>query len=275
MVTASDGTHLGQFSCFELTKFQIALGILTQQAREKEHNCGTLGWIPNIPKDKSHGRQAFVESDHADSTHFKAQLAHDEGLIGVDGQIHPSQDLHHMLAYVLKGLVQLQKTGFFWDLSYNGTLYKDVLLRSSVTFLRVDAKEANLFCGSYTNRNMNVAHLCRASYRAKTQNQISNLVLRKDETALKNISQQCILNAFDEVKFGCHDEMGIHGACPMEILHAVCLGVFKRIRDTFFDHVGNDSKIADQIDALAMLRAELCSRQSNREWPNTRFSKRH
>jgi len=55
-----------------------------------------------------------VDSGHADSTRFCAQLSHDEGLVGVNGNIHPSQDLHAMISHVLKGLVLLQKTGFKW-----------------------------------------------------------------------------------------------------------------------------------------------------------------
>ena len=125
LLVASDGTALGQFSCFELTRFQIALGILTREAREKEYNWGTLGWIPNIPSDKSHGRRAFVDSGHADSSRYGAQLDHNEGLIGAKDDMHKAQDLHHMLSFVLKGLKELQKTGFKWDLYYNGKLYKD------------------------------------------------------------------------------------------------------------------------------------------------------
>ena len=284
LMGAADGTHLGQFSCFELTRMQIALGILTRQAREKEHNWGTLGWIPNIPKDKSQGRRAFVDSGHADSTRFRAQLSHDEGLIGVQGNVHPSQDLHAMISFVLKGLVELQKTGFKWDLMYKGKLYKDITLIPYVCYFRVDTKEADLFCGKYTNRNAYVKQLCRecycptnesdnhlANFRAKMQHQIATLVLRKDERRLKGISQQYIKNAFYDVQFGCHNEMGIHGACPMEMLHAINLGIFKYARDIFFEHVGKDSKLAREIDALAMLYGELYCRQSDREWPNTRF----
>jgi len=281
---AADGTHLGQFSSFELTRFQVALGMLTREAREKDYNWGTLGWIPNIPKDKSHGRRSFVDSLHADSTRFRAQLDHDEGLIGVNGNIHPSQDLHAMISYVLKGIVQLQKTGFIWDLYYNGRLHKGVKFIPFVSFLRVDTKEADLFCGKYTNRNAGVKQLCRecycptlesdnhlASHRPKLQHRIAALVARKDEEALKNMSQQYILNAFYDLQFGCHNEMGIHGACPMEMLHAILLGVFKYARDIFFEQVGDDSKSAREIDAIAMLYGELYGRQSDRQWPNTRF----
>jgi len=148
-----------------------------------------------------------VNSGHADSTRFCAQLSHDEGLIGVYSNIHPSQDLHAMISHVLKGLVQLQKTGFKWDLMYKGKLYKDVTMIPYVAFLRVDTKEADLFCGKYTNRNKHVKQLCRecycptdktnnhlANYKAKTQQQIATLVLRKDEKQLQLMSQQYIKN---------------------------------------------------------------------------------
>jgi len=188
--TAADGTHLGQFSCYELTQMQIALGCLSREAREKDCNWGTLGWIPNIPKNKSQGRRSFVESGHADSTRLRAQLIHDEGLIGVAGSVHPAQDLHVMISFVLKGLVQLQKTGFTWDLMHNGRLYKGVKMIPFVSFLRVDTKEADPFCSKYLNQNKHIKHLCRechcptdqsnnhlANDKAKTQNQIVTLVL--------------------------------------------------------------------------------------------------
>jgi len=54
-------------------------------------------------------------------------------------------------------------------------------------------------------------------------------------------------------------------------LHALPLGVFKHARDTFFEHVGKNSKLARKIDALAMLCGELHCRQSDREMPNKRF----
>ena len=141
-----------------------------------------------------------MESGHADSTRYSAQLAHDEGLIGVEGDIHPAQDLHAMISHVLKGLVELQKTGFKWDLMYNGKLYKDITFKPFLGFLRVDTKEADLFCGKYLNRNKHVKQLCRecmcptdesdnhlANYKAKTQHQMANLVRRKDQEGLQQL----------------------------------------------------------------------------------------
>jgi len=216
------------------------LCLLTRQAREKDYNWGTLGWILNIPKDKSQGRRSFVDSGHTDSTRFCAQLSHDEGLIGIEGNIHPSQDPHTMISHVLKGLVQLQKTGIKWELMHRIKLYKDITMIPYVSYLRVGIKEADLFCGKHTNRNKHVKQLCRECYcptdktdnhlancKAKTQHQIATLVLRKDKKWLQLMSQQCIKNAFYDGQFGCHNKMGIHGACPMEMLHALLLGVFK------------------------------------------------
>jgi len=131
-----DGTHAGQFSSFELTRLQIALDLLTRQAREKDCNWGMLGWIPNIQKDKSQGRRSFVDSGQADSTRFCAQLSHDEGSIGVNGNTHPSQDLHAVISHVPKGLVELQKTGFKWDLMHKGKLHKDVTMIPRLSGLR-------------------------------------------------------------------------------------------------------------------------------------------
>jgi len=165
-----------------------------------------------------------VESGHANSTRLRAQLAHDEGPIGVAGNVHPTQDLHVVISFVPKGLVQLQKTGFTWDLMCNGTLHKGVKMTPVVSFLRVDTKEADPFCGKCLNQNKHVAHLCRechcptdqndnhlANHKAKTQSQSATLVLRKDEMRLKNVSQQHISNAHCDIQFGCHNKMGIHG----------------------------------------------------------------
>jgi len=122
---------------------------------------------------------------------------------------------------------------------YNGRICKGIKMIPFVLFLRVDTNEADLFCGKCFNRNKHVAHLCRechcptnesdnhlANHKAKTQNQIATLVLRKDKIGLKEMSQQFISNAYCDIQFGCHNKMGIHGACPIEMLHAIYLGVF-------------------------------------------------
>jgi len=133
--------------------------------------------------------------------------------------------------------MELQKTSFKWDLIHKGKLCKDIAMTPHVSYLRVNTKEADLFCVKHTNQNKHAKQLWRewhcptnktdnhlANHKAKTQHQIVILVLRKDENWLQEMSEQCSKNAFCGVQFGCHNEMGIHGVCLVEMLHALLLG---------------------------------------------------
>jgi len=157
---ATDGTHQGQFSSFELAQFPTALGFLSRESRDKDCNWGTSGWIPSIPKDKSQGRRFFVDSSHTDSTRFCAQLVSGEGPVGVQGSTHTKQGQRAAMSFVPTGLKELQKTGFAWDSMRNGKLHKGVETMPLASFLGMDTKEANLFCGKFPNRNTHIVHLC-------------------------------------------------------------------------------------------------------------------
>jgi hypothetical protein len=56
---------------------------------------------------------------------------------------------------------------------------------------------------------------------------ITELVHKKDDIALKGMSQKFVWNAWYETWFGLHNDYGIHGACPLEILHWILLGMYK------------------------------------------------
>ena len=64
--------------------------------------------------------------------------------------------------------------------------------------------------------------------------------------ALKAISQQPIDNAFHGLRFGAHSVQGIHGACPGELLHSLLLGIYKYVRDCFFEQVRRNWNNAPQ-----------------------------
>ena len=280
-----DGSQTGVWADLELTPIKIALGIFTRQARKQAQFWGTLGYIPSITKDKSRGRRALVDSGHADTTMEYHQLIRDEGMIGANMQnAHPAQDLHTMIEHVLQGFVKLQKTGFKWDLFYNGKLHKGVEFKPFVMFMRADMEEADKLCGAYTCRALTVSQLCQkceipaletndhlASYPAKTVKKIDRLCRKKDLLGLKELSQQPIDNAFYQLQFGTHNGQGIHGACPLDMLHAILLGLFKYVREVFFTQVGETSDTALRFDAICMAFGELLSRQSDRDMPNTRF----
>ena len=279
-----DGAATGQFADLPVTALKFTLGIFNRKAREKPHLWRTLGYIPPVSKHTSQGKRHFRESGHVD-----APLAHPELLDG-EGElpltdVSVAQDLHTMLAKIMEEFVEIQESGFDWDLMYKGTLYQGIEFVLFVPFIKADTEEADRLCGHYTSRGRHVAQICRycccptkkadqprAQYSRKTVAMIDDLVKQNDQDGLRLISQQNINNAFYSVRFGQHNKEGIHGACPLEMLHALLLGIFKYIRDCFFEQVGEKSQLADDINALAVEYGELLSRQSDRNMPKTKFS---
>ena len=297
-----DGAATGQFVDIPITAVQIALGIHTRKAREKGYFWGTLGYIPCPTKVKSTGLRQLVDSGHHDSTIPFFEMLDNEGRVRLEeekkgkkrGQavnqdkpdaLQKAQDLHAMLDFILAGLVKLQKEGLKWDLIYNGRTFKDVEFVFFVPFIRCDTDEADKLCGSYTNRTWTVSQLCRycmcptiesdnirAKYRKKTPKMIGKLVEKQDKEGLKELSQQNIDNALYKLRFGAHTDQGVHGACPLEMLHATLLGHCALVRDTFFEQIGPSSASAKKLNTLASEFGRLLSRQCDRDMPKTKFS---
>ena len=279
-----DGAATGQFSALNVTAVKFSLGIFTRKAREKVHLWRTLGYLPPISKNKSRGRRILLESGHVDGTNLRGRTTEGEGTL--HGQkVHVSQDMHTMLAEILDGFLKIQETGFVWDLYYRGKLYKGIEFVLFVPFIRCDTEEADRLCGKYTARTGNVSQLCRycecptdvsddpfANYPRKTVPGISALIASGDTAQLKNLSQQNLNNSMYLLRFGQHNDEGVHGACPMEMLHALSLGLFKYTRDCFFEQIGSTSKTADEINALSVEYGHLFCRQSERDMPKTKFS---
>ena len=189
-----------------------------------------------------------------------------------------------MLDMILASYVKIQETGFVWDLFYNGKLYEDIEFIPFVPFIKCDTDEADVLAGSYKSRGPHVAQLCRycecptnesddqlANYPLKRQNKIQKLVDKLALDELKALSQQCIQNATYKLRFGLHNKCGVHGGTPLEMLHALLLGIFKYIRDEFFVQTGEYSTLSTKIDALAKEYGSLLSRQSDRDKPKTKF----
>ena len=280
-----DGANTGQFVDLPITAVKISLGIFKRKSRDRDHFWRTIGYIPAIAKEKSRGRRQMVESKHHDSVMAHPDALDDEGF-EVDKSVPKAQDLHTMLAKILDSYVELQESGFLWDLHYKNNIYRDVEFVLYTPFFKVDGDEAEKLCGKYTSRNANVAQLCRycecptddsddhlALFRYKTKAKILRMTLAEDRTGLQNMSQHLIQNATYRIRFGSQTKRGIHGACPMEMLHATLLGIFKYVRDCFFEQMGPTSGLADDINALAQQYGDLLSRQSDRNLPKTRFGK--
>ena len=298
-----DGAATGQFVDLPITAVKIALGIHTRLAREKPYLWGTIGYIPQPTKVKSGGQRELVNSGHHDGTIPYFEMLDNEGQVlenetkkrgknaakDVNAKktdaLQKAQDLHAMLDHILAGLVKLQKEGLKWDLIYNGRTFNDVEFVFFVPFIRCDTDEADKLCGAYTNRTANVKQLCRhcccptnqsdnirAKFKKKTPKMIGKLVEKRDTEGLKMISQQNLHNAFHRIRFGAHTDQGVHGACPLEMLHAILLGHFPLMRDVFFDQCGPTSVSAKRLNTLASEFGRLLSRQSDRDMPKTKFS---
>ena len=279
-----DGAATGQFANLPITAVKISLGIFSRVARDKPHMWRTLGYIPPISKDKSRGRRLFIESGHLDATRAIHESRKNEGHL-TGKEAHHAQDFHAMLDMILASYVEIQETGFIWDLFYNGKLYKDIEFIPFVPFIKCDTDEADVLAGSYKSRGKHVAQLCRycecptlecddplADYALKQQNAIQKLVDKLKVEELKALSQHCIENATYKLRFGLHNKCGVHSATPLEMLHALLLGIFKYMRDTFFLQTGKTSTTSSEIDALAKEFGSLLSRQSDRDKPKTKFS---
>ena len=277
----ADGCATGQFTALSITAVKVGNGLLTQKARDRGYAWRILGYMPEFSKHKSRGRRQLLESSHMDG--MRAHATTDEGAVDKN-PVAKAQDFHTLLAEVLEGFVEIQKTGFVFDLFYKGKLHKDVEFIPFVPFFKSDTEEADKLCGSYTSRGRFVAHLCRychcptmesdrpnVNHYLKTVAEIQELIDNEDVDGLKAISQQLIQNATYSLRFGLHNDQGIHGSTPMDMLHALLLGIFKYIRDCFFEQIGPTSITASEIDSLAGEFGELFTRQSDRDKPKTKF----
>ena len=291
-----DGANTGQFTDLPITALKLSLGIHNRKARDRPEAWRCLGFLPTVRSDRARGKRLFRESGHMDSQ--DTGLLDGEGLWdnedddnsdeeATDGDLAvKAQDFHTMLSTILESFVELQRTGFVWDLAYKGKVYKNIEFVIFVPFVKCDTEEADILCGKYTCRTGNVKHVCRychcpvteadnprANHKLKTKAEIEKLVRHGDVEGLKRISQQNIENAWYDVAFHDANNAGIHGACPSEKLHAILLGIFKYLREIFFTDMGKSSTLAEEINGLATMYGKLLSRQSERDLPNTNFAK--
>ena len=93
-----------------------------------------------------------------------------------------------------------------------------------------------------------------------------------DKVGLKNLSQQLIWNSWYKINFGIN-KYGVHGACPLEMLHWVLLRKLKYLQQMFFEQAEKDSLLVNEINVLAAQMGIIFQRQSYQGLPRTSFSK--
>ena len=287
-----DGAVTGQFAHLPVTAVKMSLTIFTRQARTKAHMWATLGYIPQIRHAEGKGKKLFVESGHLETEDMdifdgegeESEESSDQDDAYTDQK---AQDFHKMLSVILESYVEIERTGFVWDLVYKKRLYRDIHFHLFTNFVRCDTEEGDVLCGKYLSRGKHVKQLCRycevptnetddprANYPLKTQTKIEKLINKGKLDQLKAMSQHYLRNAWYDVRFNQGNDRGIHGACPSEKLHAVQLGNFKYTRDIFFtEMVGDQAAVAQEINGLARLYGKFLSRQADRTLPNTNFAR--
>ena len=197
------------------------------------------------------------------------------------------QDFHKMMQVLLSGYKELEEQGGFeWDLWYENKLHK-IWFVPFIIFFKADSVEADKLCGLYGSKTEGVGCVCRVctcptkdcsnpylhpAPARKSPEMIKDLVRREEHLKLKEMSQHPIWNAMCEFRFGLHDDAGIHGAVPWEVLHFLRLNWFKNCRDCLFDQTGNSTALTRQLDALTITIGNLLKRQSDRTLPRTMFN---
>jgi hypothetical protein len=144
--------------------------------------------------------------------------------------------------------LDLQRSGLKWNLQFHGKTYP-VVLHPFIPFLIGDTEGHDSLCGRFKSRTDDIAQLCRAcvcptmlcgysksrDFALCKPRIINKLVRDQDIPALKTMSQHYLKNAFDNVRFGLHNDRGIFGSSPGEILHLILIGWFRIVIDSFFN----------------------------------------
>jgi len=282
-----DGSATGQFVDLKITAVKFTFGIFRREARDKHYLWRTLGYVPDVSKSfKSRGKRIFVDSNHMDAESRRNSTDSKEGRKKVSSGLKNMQDFHSILAVIFESMIPLQMNGFVWNFHYKGILYEGVEFIPFVPYICCDTEEANRLCGSYISGGKQLCCYCCCprtqsdspylSYKPKTFKWINGLIADENLTELKQISQHCFQNnATHLLRFGLHDELGVHGGTPMEMLHAILLGIFMYIRDCFFEQTGSSeySNVGSHMNSLCAQYGLLLSRQSDRDLPKTKFSK--
>ena len=286
--TGSEGNNL------PIESLQFTLGIFNAKTRDKIHAWRNIGYVKKFLVEDTHAVDIIMESQHMDIENYLETTVDDtedsvasSSITGNDDKYHKTnaQDLHVMLDVMLQSYLEIQRSGGIeWKLHYKGKTHH-VTFVPFVMFVKGDGQEHDKHCGQYTSKTENVKMLCRYctcknedtgdAYRndpKKTPAMIQRLVDCRDVEGLKALSQQLLYNAWYNVQFGIHNKLGIHGACPLEVLHWLLSGKLKYSREMFVTQTGSDTNLAKLFNNLAKSIGILFQRQSNRSLPRTNFS---
>ena len=294
-----DASVTGCHDSFPVTALKMSLGIHKKHKRNEARSWKILGYVPVYREEKGKGEAMFADSMHTEAQARNMREAATQTTEGT-GRKRKLQnqcpDFHAVLQVIMKSYEELQKDGFLFDFMYKGVLYPKIQFIPYVCFIKCDTEEADRLCSKYLSRTGGVKQLCRyctcptlrtgdpsAKFSQKTkatiQKHVENALdeeatctsRRISEEKLRGMSQNVMRNTFWRIRFGMHDNAGVHGACPFEMLHFMCLGWFCVARQQYFSQI-SEKKGGEETNALSVLFGGFLKHQSDREMPRTQYS---
>ena len=196
-----------------------------------------------------------------------------------------AQDYHDMMSHIFKEFKQIHDCGGMKvNLDFRhcgGENLGEYILIPVIQYIIGDCKGNDLLCGRMSGHSLKMKGACRdcfispesLDYLPKdNENLVCTFIQKenlegKDSAYLKSKSFLDVHNAFSHLSFGgC--KRGIWGATPVEILHAVQLGLCEYLCESFEDFIFTNSAFKDIISKTASGIAIDSQRQSERDMPS-------
>ena len=289
-VMAMDKTHIDMAGRLQMEPLTISHGLLNHDVRRLPSAMRILGYI-------NHSTPTHLPTDSEIDLNFNAPTNLPKGVALVKDPLPRPDDVswatlslnetHMQIQFILEesGYLRLQKHGFRWDLRYRSEIHP-VVFHPYVPFIIGDTEGHDRLCGHYTARFLQVQQLCRicecpthltgyskSKFAHRLPRKMDALVRKGRADELRLLSQNYLKNGFSGVRFGSHNQRGIFGACPGEMLHLISLGWFKYCLLAFSAQAGPKSNALKGYDQLCAKLGTKLARQSDRDVPRTNFPK--
>jgi len=278
-VLGIDATHVDNGSGrLKMEPLTISHGLLKYDVRKNPSSMRILGYVDQNP--------CLVLPPHNTTSDYHLTDEQKRIAKNFTKACISSLEYHMQIRCILEksGFLAMQDNGFKWHLKYQGVSIP-VNFRLYVPFIIGDTKGHDTLCGHYLSRGHGVQQYCRIcvcpanqsgnskarNYEKRTPAKVNALVSCENFDELQSQSQQYLHNAFDGVRFGLHNDRGIFGACPGELLHLILLGWFKTVIKTFFEKAQPTSVSVTKYNSLCVQISHDLKRQSDRDLPVTAF----
>ena len=194
------------------------------------------------------------------------------------------RDYHRILEVILKDFREVQERGKLkMNLHYRNNTYALKLIPVLGPIIG-DTSGHDMLVGRYGGRT-NVDRICRycdchyensddpeVDFQYTFEKDINGLYEENNnlsKTKLKEISYHYVKNAFHSIDKG-SDERGIHGLCPVELLHCMRLGILKIAAECFAQLL--TPSILEKFDKLLQIISKQLKHQSYRGMARTSFT---